>query len=313
MPTLGRLTMSLPQIRYFVAVAKSGSFTAAARLLHVSQPALTVRIKQLEERLGSQLLIRHARGVELTEAGNAFLAHANEALEALDRAERAVAGFKKTASEEVSLGVTPTPGRALVADLLKECSRKKPPLRILLREGLTDELWQLVTGAELDAAFCYDPVAADTTKIIPLYREDLFLVGPPNVVDTAQGEVDLATLGGLPLVLGYRDHRTRRFIETVAEERGVDLQSALEVEPITLKREMLMRHGCCSIVPYGLFWDWIKAGHLGARRIHPPIRRTVALVVNKGIKPSAERFLVTTIRSIVERLVQEGELGWRKS
>src|SRR5713226_3163141 len=116
-----RPVMSLRQIRYFLAVAKSGSFSAAARRAHVSQPSLCVQIKQLEERVGAKLLLRHSRGVELTAAGTAFLPHAIAALEDLKRAERAVAALDSSRTEEVSLGVTPTPGRALIVDLLRKC------------------------------------------------------------------------------------------------------------------------------------------------------------------------------------------------
>ncbi|HTH99266.1 MAG TPA: LysR family transcriptional regulator [Stellaceae bacterium] len=303
--------MSLRQVRYFIAVAKSGSFSAAARQLNVSQPALTLQVKQLEQRLGVALLIRHPRGVELTEAGSAYLLHANEAMEALERADAAASVFKTGGSDQVSLGLTPTSGRVLIADLLMESARRKPPLKLLVREALSDDLWPMVKTAELDAALCYDPVAADTLRIVPLYREDLVLVGSPELVDTQAGAFPLDALSTLPLVLGYRRHRTRRFIEAAAHEGGVELAGALEVEPTRLKREMLVHHGQCSIVPYGLFLDDVMTGQLGCRRIVPPISRTVALILNKGIRPSLERYLVDMIRPLVDRLIAKGELGWR--
>src|SRR5262252_8910490 len=182
--------ISLRQIRYFVAVAKSGSFSAAAQIAHVSQPSLCVQMKQLEQELGAKLLSRHARGVELTAAGVAFLPHATAALNAAHAAE-------------ISLGVTPTSGRALVADLLCKCKESARAPRLLFREGLSDELWKLVAEGELDAAICYDPSDAPTVRIVPLYREDLFLVGPRNILPDANA-VDRAALGNFPLVLGYR-------------------------------------------------------------------------------------------------------------
>jgi len=300
--------MSLRQVRYFVTVARSGSFLAAARLLNVSQPSLCVQIKHLEGRLGTNLLRRHARGVELTEAGSAYLPHA---LAALDELERAVAGLAEPQAEEVSIGLTPTAGRALIADLLKRCKETVPKLTLLVREGLSDELSQLVAGGDLDAAFCYDPVECLTIRITPLYREDPFLVGPPALLDCVTNTVKCASLGGFPLVLGYRHHRARQFIETAARKAGVDLQSVIEVEPRTLKRELLIRHRRCSIVPYGLFWDEIKSGELAARRIEPRLSRTVALLLNANLSPTPEEFLLTTVRSLVTARITENELGWR--
>lgn len=302
---------SLRQLRYFVTVARCGSFTAAAQRLHVSQPALGLQIKQIEDALGVKLLSRHARGIALTEAGTSFLSHATEALEAIERAERSAKSFKPLVQEEISLGVTPTPGQALAADLLHACAEKAPHIKIVLHEGLTDKLCKLITDGELAAALCYDPAPADTVEIIPLYQEDLFLVGPPTVVDPSRGPVDLESLGDFPLVLGHRLHRARRFIETVVHKSGINLASVLEVEPTTLKREILIRHDRCSIVPYGLFWDSIKAGQLSAQPIRPAISRQAVLVLNTAISPTVRRFLLSTVQSLVSRRIEEGELGWR--
>ncbi len=311
MPDIDRSFTSLRQIRYFVAVAKAGGFSAGARLAHVSQPSLYVQIKQLEERIGAKLLSRHGRGVELTEAGTAFLRHAIAALEELKCAERAVRAFKSSQMQEISVGVTPTPGRALIGDLLRKCKESGRAPKLLLHEGMSDELWQRVKDGELDAAFCYDPSEADSIRIVPLYREDLFLVGSPKLLGSMGDAINRAALGDFPLVLGYRHHRTRQFIEAAAHAAGADLTSADEVEPKTLKRELLIRHGRCSIVPYGLFWDEIRSGELAARRIKPRLSRMVALLLNANLSSAAEKFFVTTVRSIVNRRIGENELGWR--
>jgi LysR family nitrogen assimilation transcriptional regulator len=302
--------ISLRQIRYFVAVAKSGSFSAAAQIAHVSQPSLGVQMKQLEQEIGAKLLSRHARGVELTAAGKAFLPHATAALKEIKRAEEAVAELNASRGAEISLGVTPTSGRALVADLLRKCKESARSPKLLFREGLSDELWKLVGEGELDAAFCYDPSEAPTMRIVPLYQEDLFLVGPRIILAGADA-VDRAALGNFPLVLGYRGHRTRDFIEAATRAAGADLRTVDEVEPRTLKRELLVRHGRCSIVPYGLFLDEIKSGELAARLIKPRLTRTVALVFNTSVPATAQHFLLAAVRSIVKQRIGERELGWR--
>jgi DNA-binding transcriptional LysR family regulator len=87
--------MSLRQIEYFVAAVEAGSVTGGARRCNVSQPALCVQIKQLEERLGAVLLSRHSRGVALTPAGKAFLPHALTALDELKKGKDAVVSLGK--------------------------------------------------------------------------------------------------------------------------------------------------------------------------------------------------------------------------
>src|SRR5262249_61175674 len=110
--------------------------------------------------------------------GVAFLPPPTAALKEMKRAEEAVAALNAAHAAEISLGVTPTSGRALVADLLRKCKENARTPKLLFREGLSDELWKLVADGELDAAVCYDPSAPPTLRIAPLYRTALFLVAP---------------------------------------------------------------------------------------------------------------------------------------
>lgn len=304
--------ITLRQIRYLTATVHSGSFAAAARRLHISQPAVFAQIKQLEDLLDIALLVRHPRGIELTSAGKAFLEHARIALAELDHAARAAAEtLRPVTIGEIMLGMTPSAGKALFVDLLREVQVHAPGLRLLLREGLTDDLWNLVTRGELAAAFCYDARPAGPVRIRPLYDEDLHLVGTPQVMAPLPEEVSVHTLKDLKLVLGYRDHQTRGFIERACGEAGVDVSSALEVEPIAMKREMLLHHGYCSIVPYGLFWDDIQSGALCVRRIAPRLCRTVSLVIHHDAPASAENLLLPIIQAHIARVIESQLLGWR--
>jgi LysR family nitrogen assimilation transcriptional regulator len=305
--------MLLQQIRCFVAVAEAGSFTSAARILHLSQPALGGHAKNLEATLGVRLLDRHSRGVVLTAAGHAFLAEARNVLSAVERARAVVEPFTGRTEMQVVLGFTPTSGKTLVPDLLIEGASRQPDMRLYLRAGLSDDHRRnLLTGTELSAAFCYDPEPHEALSIHPLYEEDLFLVGAPNLVDRAKGTITLPEAARLPLVLDHRFHGARHLIEDLAQAHGVHLNVALDVEPAEVKRALIMSRSHCTLVPYGLFMEEIAQGLMGARRVvDPPIRRILALAMRRNLPTVVTLALLSLIRPIVQRKIEEGGYGWR--
>ena len=300
--------MLLRQLRYFLTVAEAGSFTAAAERMHVSQPALGYQVKQLEARFGVALLERHSRGIRPTAAGHALALHARRIMAEVEAAEAALGAFRTAPAEPVSLGVTPTPGRALAPELVAAALGAGP--RIALREGLSDELARLVALGELDAALCYDPVTTERLDILRLYTEDLYLVGPPRLI-AQKGDIAFDELAGLPLVLDGRFQAGRRIIEAIAAAQGAPLD-LIEAEAVTVKRELLVRHGRCSIVPLGLFFEEIGRGQLAARRVvSPRISRTLVLATRRGLAPDTLRGLAAAIVPLVAQRIAAGDLAWR--
>ncbi len=302
--------MDLRQLRYFLAIAEAGSFTAAARLLHVSQPALGYQVKQLEERYGIPLLERHSRGIRTTKAGAVLAEHARKIMAEVEAAEAALGKMRKEPALVISLGVTPTPGRAIAPQLVASAALGAGP-RVSLREGLSDELARLVLAGELDAALCYDPQNVEKLSPTPLYSEDLYLVGPPDLVGVSQGDIPFADLAHLPLVLDGSFQAGRRLIEQAARERAISLD-LIEAEAVTVKRELLVRHGRCSIVPLGLFYEEIRAGQLAARRVvDPAVSRSLVLITRVQLPPARRRELEGALLPLIAARIDAGELAWR--
>lgn len=303
--------MDFRKLRYFATVARAGSFVAASRQLNVSQPALGMRVKELEADLSVRLLDRTARGVVPTAAGEDLLRHCDAIFERVAAARDAMAIHRATPSHHFTLGVTPTPGKALLADLLALCGPQKG-LTLTIREGLSVELVEQAKGKRVDMAFCYDPPRSADLTIAPLYREDLYLIGPKQLVSGLGTSMEFDRIADLPLVLDSGFQITRKLIEQVARERGVKLDVRLEIEPINLKRDVLIANDLCTIVPYGLFVDEIEAGALACCRIErPALARTLCLIGRPGLPTMEFNFMRELLKPLIAERIAEERLAWR--
>lgn len=143
--------MELQQLRYVLAVAETRNFTRAAERCHVVQSALSHQLKTIERELGTPLFARSSRRVEVTAAGERFLVHAREALEAVERAQAAVTSATAVTGR-LTLGLIPTVTGLDVPALLGEYHRAHPQVSISLRGGSSEELLRGLLAKRIDVA-----------------------------------------------------------------------------------------------------------------------------------------------------------------
>ncbi|WP_114965664.1 LysR family transcriptional regulator [Alkalilacustris brevis] len=303
--------ISLRQLKYFVGVANTGSFTATAERLNVSQPAIGIQIKQLEERLGLPLFERHSRGVELTHAGEVYLSYAETALNTLEAAEHALNEFREDQPARVRIGVTPTIERTLLPLLFFESQSPDVALRIQLSAGLSDKLFDEIQRGELDCAFCYDPPTDQGVILKPLYREDLYLVGPAAVVGQDTCPIEFSELANKRLVLSPHPNRLRTKIEGVAHDAGITITPEMEFSLAGLKHELLLHHQHCALSPYGLFLKDIQSGELVARHIvNPTVGRRMHFVISRKLPATVAHRLQQVVVKLIHKVLDEGTMNW---
>src|ERR1700690_12179 len=172
--------MELQQLRYFCAIADTGSFSRAAQQTHVSQPSLSQQIRKLEDELGARLFDRLGRSVRLTELGHALLPGARAVLRDLGAARREVVEHKATVAGSVNVGVIPTIAPYLLPPLLASFSRKFPQLRVTIMEEITPLLLDRLRAGSLDLAIVALPlqVRGHEFDSFPIEEEKLYAVLP---------------------------------------------------------------------------------------------------------------------------------------
>jgi LysR family hydrogen peroxide-inducible transcriptional activator len=193
--------MELHQLRYFCAVAETGSFSRAAEHSHVSQPSLSQQILKLEAELGARLFDRLGRSVRLTEVGQAFLPRALSVLRELEAARGDVVESKESVSGPVAVGVIPTVAPYFLPAVLAAFAKLFPKSTVTVVEEITPVLLERLRAGSIDIAILALPVRGHEFEALPLITEPLFAALPRNHRLSRNKTVALGELRKEPFLL----------------------------------------------------------------------------------------------------------------
>lgn len=293
--------MTTQQLQAFVAVAERRQLTEAARQLGLSQPTLSRQVQALEKELGARLLTRTARGVVLTDAGERFLGHAREALDALRIGTTELHELTQHPRGPVAMGALPTVGAYLLPPLLQAFAKRFPEVRLKLTEALAAELEERVAAGELDLAILTLPLSRVDLVAQKLWEEPFVLLVPKGH-RLAQGKrpVPLSAVVGEPLVILPGTTATEA-LRAACEAVGQEPHIALEVDHPESMRRMVERGVGLALLPALMAGD--KRGATEGVEVQNPPRRTVALV-HRG-----ERSLTAAARALKRHLVEKLQQG----
>jgi LysR family hydrogen peroxide-inducible transcriptional activator len=193
--------MELHQLRYFCAVAETGSFSRAAEQSHVSQPSLSQQILKLEDELGARLFDRLGRSVRLTELGKTFLPRARAVLRELEAAKGDIVEGKDFIGGPVTIGIIPTVGPYFLPPVLTSFSRKFLQVRLTVVEEITPVLLDRLRAGAIDIAILALPIRGHEFETAPLLTERLFAVLPKNHKLARRSALSLNDLRAEPFLL----------------------------------------------------------------------------------------------------------------
>src|SRR5580704_16968639 len=211
--------MELHQLRYFCAIADTGSFSRAAQQTHVSQPSLSQQIGKLEDELGTRLFDRLGRSVRLTELGKTFLPRARAVLRELEAAKGDVVEGKEFVGGPVTVGVIPTVAPYFLPPRLTNFSRKYPQVQLTITEEITPVLLDRLRAGAIDVAILALPVRGHEFDNFPLLTERLFAALPKKHKLTSRRSLSLKDLRAEPFLL-LRDGHCFRATAVAACDRA---------------------------------------------------------------------------------------------
>jgi LysR family transcriptional regulator, nitrogen assimilation regulatory protein len=304
--------LDVRQLQYFVRVVELGSLTKAAEQIRIAQPALGLQIRKIEEELGVQLLVRHSRGVEPTEAGRLLMEHAQEILQRVAAARQALRDFKGPPRGRIVLGMTPSVNFMLSPTLIKRSSADLPLVSVNIVEELSAVLIEWVVAGRLDLAFAYRTQSANGLVFEPLTQEDLFFVSPLDPAIDSNRPIAFAEVVRHPLIMPGLPHGLRQLLDEHAAAAGLDIQVALEMQSVAAVRELVEQGVGDTILPFGAVRRYAMEGRLVARKIvEPSISRPLFLVYSDRRPLSkAEQALQSLIRELVAEEVSKADGIW---
>ncbi|RYG91394.1 LysR family transcriptional regulator [Loktanella sp. IMCC34160] len=196
--------ITLRQLRYFEAVARHGHFGHAASAVSVSQPALSVQIRELETELGSPLFERRPRRVSLTPLGEEVLGRVRDILRAVDELGDVARAAQEGLTGRLNIGIIPTIAPYMLPTLIGKLNQAYPSIDLHVRETLTPRLVQELESGSLDAAILALPVGETAFEEVALFEESFVLVRPER--DRDNPVPDGETLRRMRLLLLEEGH-----------------------------------------------------------------------------------------------------------
>ena len=313
--------MNFRQLESFVQVAELGSFSKAALVQGIAQPALSRQVRALEIALRETLLLRNGRGVVLTDAGQRLYEHGVNILQALAQAESDMGASRDAPVGRITIGLPPSVGRQLTLPLIDGFQRRLPLARLAIVEGLSSHIGEWISTGRVDLGLLYNPEAQTALEISPLIEEALCLVSPlrrgPEAAPSAAGRSVLALreLPGLPLIVPERGHAIRKLLETQALLAGLKLQVAWEVSSIAAIIDLVCAGYGHAVLHASAVAASGRADQLQVRPlVEPRLNSVLCLAVSARKRPSplmrqATRLLTELVRSLPQGAAAQSQPG----
>lgn len=191
--------MDFEQLRAFHTVAQTKNFTKAAEILHLVQSTVTMRIKQLEERIGKPLFIRDKRNVEITQAGLTLLPYAERILKLANEGISEIASLQPY-EDRLTIGSLMSIWSYTLEPVLKEYHYRYPNISVNTKTGRSADVIQYLLDNIIQIGIVYIPPSLPNFEVIPCFEDEIVLVGPPDHPIVREGTVTVKDIASLPLL-----------------------------------------------------------------------------------------------------------------
>ena len=293
-------TLNLGYLATFRLVIQRGSFSAAADVLGISQPAVSLQIRQLEQFLQTRLVERTGRGIKATSAGQALLVHGERIEQAVDETLRSVSAFNHDVSGTITLGTGATACIHLLPPLLQQLRSDYPLLRVGVTTGNTLDIVRAIEENRLDMGLVTLPVSGRALDVMPVMDEEFVFIAS-QAQQAMFTDLRPAALHTLPLIAFESGSGTRALIDGWFEASGLTIAPAMQLGSIEAIKRMVRSGLGYSIVPKMAVEQKADREGLCVSSLSPVLQRQLAVVMRQ------DKILSKGISGIIRILQQHPE------
>ncbi|ROM82614.1 LysR family transcriptional regulator [Pseudomonas brassicacearum] len=279
--------MTLKQVRAFLAVAQSLSFAVACERLHLSQSALSLTIKALEEGLGGRLFSRNTRNVALTPEGESLLPLARRLVADWDNAEDEMRQRFTLQRGRVTLAAMPSFAGNLLPPILKTFRARFPNVNVTVNDVINEQVLEMVRDRHVELGVAFEPMQSSSLAFTALYLDRFVAVVPLDSPLARLGEIKWRALLEQPFITLQRPSTVRVMLEEHLQARGMKLPVEFESHQLATVGRMVASGLGVSAVPALCIGQMHE---LGARCItlsDPVIERAIGVLTKPGHELSA--------------------------
>jgi len=311
--------MDIRQLKYFVAIAKAGSLSAAAQKLQTAQPSLSQHLVNMEQELDVRLVTRWSRVTTLTSEGEVLLRHAKRICAMLKSCLAEMGDLSSEVTGSVRFEMPPSVSMVLSVPLAETVRIELPRVRLHASEAMSGFIKTWIDDETVEIGFLYDLNDVEHLDAAHALDEQLYFFSAPDcwpLKTMPATPVPLRDIGNVDLVLLGEPHGLRRIIDLAAAQAGVALNIVSEIDAMTQIKELVARRSGYSIFSPAACHDFVPAGRLLITPIiDPVISRPVYLVRDPAFtqtRASAviEKATRRVAADMVRRGTSEGKLVW---
>jgi len=292
--------ISFDQLQTFSDVVELGSFSAAAERLGITQPAVSLQVRQLERHLGVKLIERVGRRAQATLAGADLLIHATRIREEVANALEAIAPHRNGALGRVRIGTGATACIYLLPPALRRLRERMPGLEITVQTGNTSDILKRLESNALDLALVTLPARGRSFDVRKIYDDELVVVFPTQ--DGATGKpITPKLLSEKPLLLYEGGGNTRGIIDGWFSRAGYSPKPVMELGSVEAIKQLVGVGLGWAVLPRLAVSQQDTMQHISTQSLSPRLRRPLGMVLRR------DKHLNRGLRAVVDELQQLGE------